>query len=84
MMASSTSAPIPLKQAQHDMPYWQVDDKASARTAERRFAAMSVGNRAAPSSFRNITDKEYGVSNDSIRTEYDLKSVLHAFILLSC
>ncbi|KAJ7462206.1 hypothetical protein B0H11DRAFT_2054613 [Mycena galericulata] len=73
MTASSVSAPIPLKRAQHTLPYWKTDDEASARAAERQFAAMSVGSGEDHSHFRNITGKEYGTANVNIRTEYELK-----------
>jgi hypothetical protein len=79
IMASTISAPIPVKAAQHNLPYWQVNDSASARaTDSRRFAAMTVGDRSATpgSDYRDITDKKYNYSNQDVRREYDTKFVL--------
>ncbi|KAJ7096400.1 hypothetical protein C8R44DRAFT_812947 [Mycena epipterygia] len=69
---ASISVPIPVKTSQQDLPYWQVNDMARARAADssgRRFAAMSVGNRAAaaPGDYRNITERKYAYANQDVR-----------------
>ncbi|KAJ6593825.1 hypothetical protein B0H19DRAFT_1246570 [Mycena capillaripes] len=82
MMASSTiSAPVPAKAARHNLPYWQVNDSASARASDRRFSAMTVGNRSSisGSDYRDLTDKKYAYSNQNVRKEYNSKDVPNIF-----
>jgi hypothetical protein len=71
-----------VKTSQHDLPYWQVTDNASARVTDgRRFAAMTTGDRPGnPKDYRPITDKTYAYSNENVRKEHISKSVLYRFV----
>ncbi|KAJ6475292.1 hypothetical protein C8R47DRAFT_1142940 [Mycena vitilis] len=71
--SSAISAPLPVKAAQHNLPYWQVNDSASARATDSgRFPTMTAGNRPVPGSdYRNVTVKKFAYSNHDVRKDYD-------------
>ncbi|KAJ7262255.1 hypothetical protein B0H12DRAFT_322565 [Mycena haematopus] len=70
IMASTISAPLPVKSAQPNLPHWQVNDSANARAAgSKRFAAMTVGGRST-SEYQAITTK-FAYANQNVRREYE-------------
>ena len=74
MASSISTGPIPVKVARSNTPYWQINDRANAKSSGvRRFAAMSVGFS---SDYRNITDKKYAYVNENVRKDYDAKLVI--------